>query len=377
MIKYKKKNIGIIIPDLRVGGAERVYLNLAISWKKKGYEVIFILMNLNGEFIDLIPKDIKIHSLNVKKIRNIIFPLFKLLKNNKIDVIIAAMWPLTSAVVVSWLLSGRKNTLYLAEHVHLSSSCKYEIHFPLFLLKYILKLTYPLAQGIICVSNGVKQDLCSFVKINDKIKVIYNPISKKYNNIKPSLSFKNNLWGKKVKFRILSVGSLKEQKDHKTLIQAFSLLVKEFNCKLVIVGDGHLKNELNSQIDELGLQDRVNLVGYYKDPSMWYKTADLFILSSRWEGFANVIVESLQFGLQVVSTDCLSGPSEILAKGEYGTLVPISNPIKLYQSMKKVLEIKYNKKKLIKRSLDFNIDKISEEYLIYLNMKKTKKNILL
>ena len=334
---------------------------------------MFILMKSKGEFINLVPKDITIHNLNVNRIRNIIFPLSKFFKNNKIEVAIAAMWPLTSAVVIAWLLSGKKCSLYLSDHVHLSSQSKFEINFPIFFLKYILKFTYPLSNGIICVSNGVKKDLCSLVNLKKKVKVIYNPISRIYKNSKVSLNLKNKLWGKKVKYRILSIGSLKEQKDHKTLIYAFSKLVNDLNCKLIIVGDGHLKKDLKNLIIKLNLKDKVDLVGYYEDTSLWYKTADLFVLSSKWEGFANVIVESLQFGLPVVSTNCLSGPSEILVNGKYGTLVPISNSIKLYKSMKNALKINHNKPKLIKRALDFNIDKISEEYLFYLNLKENYK----
>ena len=365
-MNIEKKSIAILIPDLRFGGAEKVYINLSSIWLKNGYEVIFILMNSKGEFYKKMPKKIKIISLNVKRIRQVIFPLIKVLKKEKIDVLLAAMWPLTSAAVIAWILSGKKNLLYLCDHVHLTSTCKYEINIPIFILKIALKLTYPFANGIICVSKGVKDNLCSLVKIPKKqIKVIYNPITKKNINYKFSKNLKNKLWGRNFNYKILSVGALKVQKDHKTLLKAFSLLIKDFNCKLIVVGDGYLKNDLLELIQKLKLQKNVKLVGYYSDLDIWYKTADLFVLSSRWEGFANVIVESLQFGLPVVSTNCLSGPSEILNKGKYGSLVPISDPKKLCVAMKKSLIKKHKKSDLIKRSKYFDIEKISYEYLNY------------
>ena len=161
----------------------------------------------------------------------------------------------------------------------------------------------------------------------------------------------------------MNVGSLKIQKDHYNLIEAFSLLKFNKNCKLLIIGNGPLKNELKKFIYLKKLNKFISLVNFKSNLQKYYETADVFVSSSKWEGFSNVIAESLGYGLPVVSTNCKSGPSEILKNGKYGELVQIENPKKLASAIKNSLQKKHNKSLLIKRSEDFLVSKISNEYL--------------
>ena len=209
------------------------------------------------------------------------------------------------------------------------------------------------------------------ISLYKKIKLINNPLKKKKNyKIKKNLFLTKKIWGQDTKYRILNVGTLKDQKDHFNLIKAFYLLKSNQNCKLLIIGDGPLKNKLNSYVKDKKLNNKVTFISFKADLKIYYETADLFVSSSRWEGFSNVIAESLGYGLPIVATDCKSGPSEILKKGKYGTLVPIENSKKLAVAIYKNLRKKHNKKLLIKRSLDFEISKISNQYLKIINYAK-------
>ena len=161
----------------------------------------------------------------------------------------------------------------------------------------------------------------------------------------------------------MNVGSLKTQKDHFNLIEAFSLLKFHKKCKLLIIGNGPLKNKLKELIKIKKLNNDIIFINFKSNLQKYYETADLFVSSSKWEGFSNVIAESLGHGLSVVSTNCKSGPSEILKRGKYGNLVPIENPKKLALAISKSLQQKYDKNLLIKRSEDFTISKISNKYL--------------
>ena len=156
------------------------------------------------------------------------------------------MWPMTSISVLAWLASFKKGKLFLVDHVHLSSSVEKEIFFPKVIFRLILKSTYFFANKIIVVSNGVKRDILQISsKLKKKIKVIYNPLIKaKTFKIKNKASLKKKIWGKNSKYCILSIGSLKIQKDYFNLIEAFSLLERQRNYKLLIIGDGPLKNKL-------------------------------------------------------------------------------------------------------------------------------------
>ena len=357
--------IAFILPDLRAGGAEKVCINLATDWIDKGHSITFVLMNRRGEYLKNISKKIKIVSFKKKKLRQIFFPLLGFFNYQKPDIILAQMWPLTSITVLAWLASFKIGKLFLVDHVHLSSSVEKEIFFPKKIFKIIVKITYLCVNKIIVVSKGVKRDLVQISdKLEPKIKVIYNPLIKeKKIKIKNKSSLRKKIWGKDTKYCILNVGSLKIQKDHFNLIEAFSLLKFHENCKLLIIGNGPLKNKLKKFVKSKNLDREVIFINFKSDLQKYYETADLFVSSSKWEGFSNVLAESLGHGLSVVSTNCKSGPSEILKRGKYGDLVPIENPKKLALAISKSLQKKHDKNLLIKRSEDFTISKISNKYL--------------
>lgn len=364
-MKKKISSIAIILPDLRFGGAEKVYLNLSNSWSNHNIDVTFILLNSKGEFKQKLHKSIKIIDLKVTKLRKVIIPLYKIIKQNNFSIILTAMWPLTSLSIISWLLAGKKNKLFVSDHVNLPMSCKYEIKFPVLIFKVIINFTYVFASGIISVSEGIKKDLLShFFFKKPKIKTIYNPI---YDSKYKYTSGNYLDWKNDYDYKILNIANLKIQKDHKTLIEAFYLLQKDISCELVIIGEGLLKKQINEIINKYSLNNKIKIIDNQLDINAWYESADLFILSSRWEGLGNVLIEALQFGLKIVSTDCKYGPSEILNKGEFGLLTKVGDSKELYQSMKKILlDDNFDKQKRINRAKKFEITKIANEYLNYL-----------
>jgi glycosyltransferase involved in cell wall biosynthesis len=158
---------------------------------------------------------------------------------------------------------------------------------------------------------------------------------------------------------------LAPEKDHESLIKAFALIPKNFNAKLVILGNGPARADLEALVIQLELEGRVLLPGFIVDPYPWFRSADLFVLSSLREGFGNVIVEALECGLPVVSTNCPSGPAEILEDGRFGKLVPVKDPPALAFAMLESLDSPHDRAMLMRRSQDFSVRKISDEYLAY------------
>ena len=271
--------------------------------------------------------------------------------------------------VLSWRLAGKPGRLYLSDHNQLSVSCVHELNISPRYLQAVMRLTYPAASGLIAVSEGVKQDMCRLGGfIESKVRVIYNPAAI---GVSSQLEYKNirqKLWGIGFDYHILSAGTLKVQKDHATLINAFALLPTLLNAKLTILGEGSLRPELEALIQQLGLQGRVAMPGFVVDPYPWYRTADLFVLCSRWEGFGNVIVEALECGVPVVSTDCPSGPAEILENGRFGQLVPVQDPVALAASMVKGLADPVDRAMLMRRAQDFSVSSIADQYLAYFGL---------
>jgi glycosyltransferase involved in cell wall biosynthesis len=360
------RSISIVLPDLCIGGAERLHVYLANDWVEKGFTVELVLMQKKGELLPLLAPEVRITSLGVDCIRRVIRPLAVHLRRSRSDVIIAAMWPLTSAAVFSWILSGKCGRLYLSDHNQLSISCSEELKVHSLFLKALMRFTYPFATGIIAVSRGVKEDLCRLGRFRDnQVEVIYNPAATGVSSQSEAQIVREQLWGRSFKHHILSVGELIKQKDFETLIRAFLLIPDVLDAKLIILGDGPLKGELMSLIDQLGLHDRVVLPGFVTDPYPWFRSADLFVLSSRWEGFGNVIVEALECGVPVVSTNCLSGPAEILENGRYGKLVPVQDVEALADAIVNSLAGPHDREPLIRRAQDFSVRKISDQYLAY------------
>ena len=350
-----KKNIFLIIPDLRCGGAEKVFINLANEWIKKS-KVTFILMNQRGEMLKEINPEIEIINLKAVRIRDSIKSLIKIFKKYDNSYFISAMWPLNSVVLFCSLLGNKSNKFYITEHVNLSKSINIDFHVPKFFLYLTITFTYIWAKKIICVSNGVKADVnkyCLF-NIKNKLVTIYNPII----NSLPNLSEKKNK-----KIRLLTVGTLKKQKNHNLIMNSFALLDDKKKYHLDIVGDGPLKRELIKTTRILNIDKFVTFHGHQSNVGKFYKNSNIFILSSIYEGFGNVLVEALNYGLKVISTDCQNGPREILGDNKYGLLIPINDVNALKNSIQKIQNIEFNQKILQARSKKFDIKLISKIYL--------------
>lgn len=363
-----KRHILILLPDLRGGGAERLHVNLANKWIGQGLKVEFALMTKQGVLLGSLDEKISVTDLRASRARWLLVRLTSYLRLTRPDFILAAIWPLTTISIVAWILAGRPGRLFVSDHCQLSISSVEDTSTPRWLIGNSIRFTYPLASGVIAVSQGVKQDMCDLGFLNPStVQVIYNPTAVGVQMHRGGDFERESLWGKGFNHHILSVGSLKKQKDHATLLQAFALLPKSMGAKLTILGEGSLRGELEELVRSLGLEGRVAMPGFALDPYVWYQTADLFVLSSRWEGFGNVIVEALECGIPVVSTDCPSGPSEILENGRFGHLVPIQDPVALADAMARSLNEFTNREKLVLRASDFSVDVIADQYLKYFN----------
>tara|TARA_B100001093_G_scaffold490550_1_gene529709 strand:- start:3051 stop:4121 length:1071 start_codon:yes stop_codon:yes gene_type:complete len=348
------KKIFFIIPDLRCGGAEKVFINLANFYSDQ-FDVRLILLEKKGELLNQLNNNIKVVSLETKRIRNSFFKLIPILKDVKNSYIISAMWPLNCFVMLASLFLSKSNKFFVTEHVNLSKSIGIDFKSKKLMIYLSISLTYFLSEKVICVSNGVAKDIQKYYLFGkDKFMTIYNPIINKVSEINRTDNLKIN---------ILSVGTLKMQKDHLTLLKAFSLLENIDLYHLNIVGDGPLMLDLKNYSRELGLLKHVTFHGFQNNVDKFYKSNDIFILSSIYEGFGNVLVEALSFGMQIISTNCQSGPSEILDNGKYGILVPIKKPEKIRNAITKIMSSKFNPKDLKARSNDFKIDTIAKKYL--------------
>lgn len=361
--------ISIVIPNLRAGGAEKVSVNLANYWSNSGYDVEFVLMNSDGEFLTKLLSSVSVISLKSARISCSFIPLLRYFKRCHPCVTLVHMWPLTSVTVLAWLLAGKPGKLYICEHTLLSLHARLDLKLSLTIVRLITSFTYPLANGIVAVSSGVANDLSTLTGIKEKsIQVIHNPVvtpctARRRSKIN-SFS-RSRLWNGEFRTCLVSVGSLKKTKNFSLLIEAFSKVSNQLDAGLVILGEGEERLDLELLVEQLNLQDRVYLPGYHNEPELWLSNADLFVLSSDLEGLPTVLIEALAFGLPIVSTNCQYGPKEILGSGRYGILVPVKNSSALANGILDSLSRAWNISELQCRASHFSIKSQSDKYLQY------------
>ncbi len=340
--KEDGKHLAIFLPTLVGGGAERVMMNLAEGFIRRNFQVDFLLAQREGAFVEEFPTNINLIELNKKQFkfgRSILSlpALAKYLSTEQPDVLLTG---LHANIIAIWAkrISKARVKVVITEHNNLSIAQKTKDLWFRIVSSVLIKNFYLKADHIIAVSKGVARDLSAYANIPlDKIDVIYNPIITS-NLLEKVIEPLEHPWFKEGQPPvILAAGRLSEQKDFSTLLKAFVIVKDKIHSRLLIIGEGPERNKLESIIKEFGLEDDVSLPGFIHNPYPIMKKAAAFALSSRWEGLPTVLVEALYCGTPIVSTDCQSGPVEILQNGKFGHLVPVGDHISLANKLIEVL----------------------------------------
>jgi len=362
--------ISFYIPLLAGGGAERVFLTLASELANKGHKIQLILNSSAKEknpYLSEVPENIQIIDLKVSSTRAAISRLAAYIKQSQPDFCFSTICHANISLVMARIMAfGSKTKIIIRESNHLSRSLSGLSPLKQLILKLLVITLYPFADIIISPSKGVAKQLASWLPLGQsKIRTIPNPTVTKEMLMKGNEALPSewqevfNTPNCKI---ILSVGSLTKQKDFPTLINAFSKLKQDTNAKLIILGEGEERAKLEQLVTELKLSESVYLPGFQKNPFPFMAKANVYVLSSLWEGLPNAPIQAMAFGTNIVATDCPSGPDEILEGGKWGKLVPMTNPEKLAQSIKEILETPNSKEELIARSLFYSPEKILPQY---------------
>jgi len=368
-IEYKMNHVSIFMYDLGIGGTEKVMINLANFLSQNNFKVSLILVGSNTTLMKELSPEVSVLAFKRKHIPSCFIDLVKYVRSNKIDSFIANIWPLTIFTVLASLFSwGFWKKVYLIEHCHLEKQfASYNFIFRFFMQISIFAL-YRFSAKVIAVSHGVKKDLSVHKGVNENhIVVIHNPVDLKF-SINDYNEISINEWRSFPSAKFISVGTLNTQKNYSYLLDALAVLKDlDFEFKHLILGEGPTRKFLENKISRLGLEENVYLPGSVDQPINLVKEADTFILSSQYEGFGLVIVEALAAGTTVVSTDCESGPAEILLDDEYGFLAPLDKPNEFAEKILQGYSNQLNPSKLIKRSEEFTIKKVGPKYIKLLN----------
>lgn len=355
--------ISILLPDLRGGGAERVCVTLAHSFLLSGHVPEFVLMQARGDLLLEVASIFSVVDLSCKRTRQLPLALARYLHGSRPKAMLAAMWPLTVIAPIAQKISGHNCPVVVSEHGILSAQYKDRGRTHRILLYCSTWLGYRLATACVGVSGGVALDISMLSgALAPKLVVINNPVPSHAKALPEQIDRANGLWSVPRGSRILTVASMKPVKNHVLLLHALSRLT-HLDLQLMIVGQGDQEWSLRRLANELGIAHRVLFAGFHPDPTPFYATADLFVLSSDYEGFGNVIVESLAQGLPVVSTDCPSGPAEILENGRWGRLVTVGDATALSEAINEALVAEHDRDALRRRAADFAPEIAAQKYL--------------
>lgn len=359
-----KTDIAIFLSSLAGGGAERVLLYLAKRFYQRGLKVDTVLVSDNGPLNSIIDKnEVHLVKLNKSKPSKSLVVLRDYLKINQPRTILSGLTHANISCAFACFISQCSEKLFLSEHINLTNDLLNRTSkFDAWLTTILIKLLYPRVNNVIAVSKGVADSVHRISRIPfEKIQVIYNPIDEK------EIAFLSN---HSVKFPwkdhspiLISAGRLETQKDFPCLLKAFSILRKRYPAHLVILGEGSQRKHLHQLSESLHISDDIWLPGFIKNPYPYLAKSRLFALSSHYEGLGNVLVESLALGIPIVSTNCPSGPEEILENGKFGRLVPVGDPIALAEAMDKSLSGDhpvFDQKEALRR---FNPELITDQYL--------------
>ena len=361
------------IPSLAGGGAERVMAEILHHINREKIEPVLVLFYpyKDSPYKECLPEDIKIIIAErasdgpMQKIRQYT-TFLKIVYDEKPHVIISMLTHCNIMAISAKLLFGRK--IIIGEHITLSEAIKTKagrrmLWFP---TAHLVRMLYRFADKIITVSEGVKTDLIEEFKIPSRnIQVIYNPIDLNRVSELSNCPVEHNFF-KEAGPVLLSVGRLVPQKGFDILLNAFSSIVNQIEARLIILGEGPEEESLSKLAEGLKITEKVSFLGFQNNPFKFISKADVFVLSSHYEGLPMVMLEAMACGTPIVSTDCKYGPVEILKNGQYGLLVPIGDADALSRTILSLLKNRVLRERVSRlgkeRVKDFSSDGIIKQY---------------
>lgn len=341
-------------------------ITLANNWVEFN-DVYFLVGNASGEFRYKLSDKIKIIDLESSRFSLSIFKIVGQLRKIKPDFVLSTLIYCNLVTTLATLISFVKTKLILRE----ATTPTYDLIGKPKLLTYLFGLLYKRAHLIIAGSDGVKHDLVYNFGIRDKmVKVVDNPILSSDIILKSHEELDHPYFKDKNKPVILTVGKVTEAKDYLTLLKAYNIVRSVVPSKLIIVGNkfenSTLFHLLIDFIESNNLVNDVDFVGFQNNPFKYMKKADVFVLSSKYEGSPGVLVQGLSINGNVVSTDCKSGPTEILENGKYGRLVPVGNYKLMAEAIIEAIKNPY-KFKDAPTLKNFGVEISSEKYFKAIN----------
>lgn len=355
--------IALFLPSLEGGGAERVFVQLANQYAALGYSVDLVLASRRGPYLSEVSSKTNVIDLGATSVSRSLPKLVRYLRESRPQVIQSGLDHANIVAILAAFFARTRTRCVISMRSVPTAVYREDKSVRRWLMLQLMRILYPFANMIIANSQAVKTDLSESLRIPvSKLCVIYNPLNMETINRMSEAKIEHPLICPDTPPLVIAVGSLAVLKDFPTLIRAFSIVRKERDCRLVILGEGQDRHKLEVLIGELGLQRDAFLPGFISNPFPWIKRAAVFVSSSLTEGCPNSLMQALACNTAIVSTDCIGGSAEILQDGYWGKLVPVSDADAMANAILATLNSK-EKASSVPRANDFTLAKIAAEYL--------------
>lgn len=332
------RHIAFFMPSFAGGGAERSMVRLANAFVERGIQVDMIVVKADGPLRNELLEKCNIVDLRASRTLASLPKLARYLRKERPQALISAMDHANLVAIWAKRLAHVPCRMIVTVRNDLSASGQGKKG-KIYAVTRLIGTTYRRADAVVAVSHGAADGLAKVTGFpRERINVIYNPVVSGELYTKSRKPLDHPWFAKNAPPVMLGVGRLVPQKDFVTLIRAFALVHARRPARLMILGEGLERAALEKLIDELDLRNAVALPGFMQNPYPYMKAAQIFVLSSRYEGLGNVLIEAMALGTPVVSTDCPSGPREILVNGKWGRLVPVGDVDGLAAAMDAALD---------------------------------------
>ncbi len=366
-----EQRLAVLIAFSGAGGVERMVLNLLPAMLNSGIgvDLLAIIRKPAPDLVRVEGTGFRLFDLGVTHTALAVPALVRYLKTERPAALLAAKDRAIRAAVMAKLLSGVDTRLVGRLGTNLSAAQENKPALQRWLRTRPMRWLYPKVDRIIAVSEGVAEDTRLLTRLPaSRIAVVRNPVITPEMAGKSAEPVEHPWFADRSSPIILGAGRLTEQKDFDTLIRAFNRVRARRPCRLVILGEGKLRGDLEKLVRELGLEASVALPGHVKNPFAYLAKATMFALSSRWEGSCNVLTEAMALGTPAVSTDCPSGSAEILGGGRYGPLVPVGDVEKLAEAMLHTLDHPTDSALLREAVAEYTAERSARRYLEILGL---------
>ena len=366
----------IITPLFGIAGVPLAQIRTACAFVDKGHDVDLIFGNIDSKFKIPDVKGVNVYNLNKNNARGMLIPIWRFLRTNRPDVVLSAEDHLTIIVLIAAIFSRSKAKISGSSRVIPSDRLAYseKLFSKGWFLKQVMKSVMWRANALTCVSKDMVGHYRKIFKKAPHVNV-YNIILDKKSFPRMKMPVKHNWLANKEYPVVITAGTMTKRKGFADLINAVKILSTKRKVRLIILGDGYLRNELESLVNELELSEWVEMPGNVENVLKYFALADVFVLSSYAEGLPNVLIEAMICGCTPVATDCPTGPSEILKDGTYGFLIPMHNPGKMATAIDKAIDSPVSKTFLSEAVKPFSEDAVIKRHFEVLGINDSDYDI--